>query len=116
MSAAPNAIKSEPPPSHPRPRVEPEKQRPSAMPDPEWRPAVDDSSLKATDYRARTALRRADRALDAIGSLNENVVKLDATITSFRRALLWVAGTVGVPLLLAAIKWIAATAWTAVAR
>lgn len=47
-----------------------------------WRPAEDDLSLEAIDWRSRTALRRADRGLDSIADLRKAVDTLTATITT----------------------------------
>ena len=47
-----------------------------------WRPADDDFSLEAIDYRARTALRRADRGLESIADLRKAVDTLTATIST----------------------------------
>ena len=46
-----------------------------------WTPAHGDDSPRAVAWRARTALRRADRGLRAIADLGASVEKLNTTIT-----------------------------------
>lgn len=62
---------------------------------PGWQPAHTDESHRATSWRARTALRRADRALASFAALQVSVDRLDATIAAATSRLeLW-AGRAG---------------------
>lgn len=115
------ATRSDPPPSYP-PQLPPTP--PSArasVPDhyTGWRPADDDVSLQAIDWRARTSLRRSDRALGAIERVDESVGKLRATVEDWStrsdrhwRTVARLAWAVGVPLLVAMLLGAAALAWS----
>lgn len=52
-----------------------------------WRPADEDCSLEAIDWRSRTALRRADRGLAAWTDLAASVESLTGTIKSWEETL-----------------------------
>lgn len=108
--------RSEPPPSYPPPASE--GQRVSSTELPGWRPADDDVSLRAVDWRARTSLRRVDRALTVVDKLTTNVETLNTTIHAWNTR--WdkhwttisrLAWAVGVPLLVAAMLGIGAQIW-----
>jgi len=109
--------RSEPPPSIPPPP--PVSQRAtSSDPHAGWRPADDDSSPEATDWRSRTALRRSDRALDALGDLKSSVNTLSATMQAWSakserhwQTVTRLAWAVGVPILIAIVLGLGAIAW-----
>lgn len=83
-----------------------------------WRPADEDSSAAAVDWRSRTALRRADRGLAAVTELAASVEKLNTTIDSWGQTwekhwqrigkLLW---AIGVPLLVTALVGAGTLVW-----
>lgn len=122
-AAPPTFAPSVPPPSYPPQSVAPADTTapgrvswPSHQPG--WRPADDDDSHAAVAWRARTSLRRADRALGALRDLNENVVRLNATIESWSetwgkhwRTLSRVAWGVGIPVLVAVVLGVGAYVW-----
>lgn len=116
-------LPSEPPPSSPPLSADasappgrlswPQPQHP-----PGWRPAEDDLSLAAVDWRARTGLRRADRALGALDKLNDNVAKLNATLDEWSskaerhwKTVSRLAWGVGLPLLVTSVLGLAAWVW-----
>ena len=83
-----------------------------------WRPADDDTSLAAIDWRARTSLRRADRALGAIETLNQNVERLNATLDDWSgkaerhwKTVTRLAWAVGLPVLITSALGAAAWVW-----
>lgn len=95
------------PPRSPLPPT-PERQPTGSGPavDDGWTPGHGDESHRAVAWRARTALRRADRALHSLASLGASVDRLDGTITTWSetwgarwaaagRVLRWAAGIVG---------------------
>ena len=84
-----------------------------------WRPADDDMSPLATDWRARTALRRGDRALEGVAQLKTSVDTLSTTMLSWsaRSERHWqtasrLAWIVGPPLLVAVLLGAGALAWS----
>jgi hypothetical protein len=83
MATARTSSPSYPPPS---PAPEPRASVTSAPALDGFWPADNDSTLRATDVRARTGLRRADRALAQFGELNENVAKLNTTFAAWNAA------------------------------
>lgn len=112
--------RSEPPPSIPPPPLTPPPSQRASSPSHAtgWRPADDDVSLEAVDWRARTSLRRVDRALDAIGKLNTSVDTLSATMQAWsaKSERHWqtasrLAWAIGVPLVVAAVLGAGALAW-----
>ena len=75
-----------------------------------WHPANDDDSPRAVAWRARTALRRADRALSNQESLRDSIARLQRTIETAeaRAEKLWtnvvkLAWGVGLPVLVAVV-------------
>jgi hypothetical protein len=109
---------SEPPPSYPPPTSGDRQSRPTFGVASGWRPADEDDSPAAVAWRARTGLRRADRALTTIAELNGNVAALNKTITAWSET--WgkhwataakLAWGVGLPVLVAAILGLGALAW-----
>lgn len=111
------ASNSEPPPSCPPPSEELRGRSSIPMGD-GWRPADDDDGPRAVAWRARTGLRRADRALTALGELNQNVARLNetmaqwsATIAKRWRTVSRVAWGAGIPILVAVILGLGGLAW-----
>lgn len=114
------ARRSDPPPSYPphTPAAPPSAR--ASTPDmyPGWRPADDDVSLQAVDWRARTSLRRSDRALGAIEQVDASVKKLSATVEAWStrsdkhwHTLARLAWAVGVPVLVAIVLGLGALAY-----
>jgi ABC-type nitrate/sulfonate/bicarbonate transport system permease component len=75
-------------------------------------------SLEAIDWRARTSLRRADRALDALERLTTSVQTLSTTMQTWStrwdkhwQTLSRLAWAVGVPVLVAVVLGVGVSVW-----